>query len=95
MLLQNGYWCPGQMAQLAGSLTHTAKGCWFNSPSWHIPRLQFDPWLGCVWKALVDVFLSLQYLSLSNQQQKNPRVIIQKINKYKNEWPLAYIFVLC
>ena len=32
--------CPGQVAQLAEMLSHTPKGCRFDSWSGHIPRLE-------------------------------------------------------
>ena len=41
-----------QVAELVGAPSYTPKGCGFDPQSGHIPRLQFDPWLGHVREAM-------------------------------------------
>ena len=50
---------PGQVAQLVGVLSHTPKGCVFDSQSGHYLGFKFAARSGTYGKQLVDVSLSL------------------------------------
>ena len=67
--------CPGQLAQLAGVPSHTARECGFSPRSGPIPR--FDFWLGCMWEATSQCFsLTSMFLSLSSSLSKiNKRIL--------------------
>ena len=65
---------PGWVAALAGALSHTPKGCGFDSQSGHMPRLWVRSLVGaCTGGTHTDVSLYL-LLSLSS--------FLSKINKH-------------
>ena len=56
---------PGQVAQLFGALSHTPKGCGFDSWSGHKLGCRFDPRSGCIWEATCQRFSPLSLKSIN------------------------------